>query len=180
DRIEDPIMAAAGRLEKAIAPERDLWPGVEKAIRARSRTQRWPAFAQAAAVVLLVGASSAVTYFVVHEEPRVIEVPRPAVSAEFASFAGAEELGAEYASARGHLVSQFDRELARLTPAARADVERNLAVIRQAIDEISAALDQEPDNQLLQQLLVATYREEAAMMKKVGSLTQQLLPREDI
>jgi hypothetical protein len=71
---DDRLTTAASRLATEISPQRDLWPGIEEAI-ARPKRSRWtPMFAQAAAVVLLVGASSMVTYFVVKEDQRVVEV----------------------------------------------------------------------------------------------------------
>ena len=58
---DEKLMEAAERLSKEIRPERDLWPEIAATINAPA-AKRWsPLFAQAAAVVLLVGASSAVT-----------------------------------------------------------------------------------------------------------------------
>jgi hypothetical protein len=177
---DDRLTTAASRLATEISPQRDLWPGIEEAI-ARPKRSRWtPKFAQAAAVVLLVGASSMVTYFVVKEDQRVVEVLQPTLLTETASFAGRASLGAEYQQAHGSVASQLDVELQRLSPEARADVERNLAVIRHAITDINQALDEEPDNQLLQELLASAYRDELAVMQRVGSLTQQVMSRQDI
>lgn len=177
---DDKLMATASRLATGIEPARDLWPGIEEAIRQPRRPWWTPVLAQAAAVLLLVGASSMVTYLVVSEEPQVIEVPRPSLETEFVSLAGPGTLGDEYDRARGQAVTSLDRELARLSPETRADVERNLAVIRHAIADISAALQEEPDSRLLQQLLVDAYREEVAVMQKVGSLTNRVMARQDI
>jgi hypothetical protein len=74
----------------------------------------------------------------------------------------------------------MDMEMAKLSPEARANVEENLAVIRGAIVEINAALEQEPGNVLLQELLMKTYREELAVMQRVGGLTQDVMLRNDI
>ena len=180
DRDEDRIMQAAAGLATEVSPERDLWPGIEAAIRKPQRSWWTPMLAQAAAVVLLVGASSMVTYVLVKEEPQIIEVARPTLNTEFASHARANSLGAEYDQARDEVVMQLDQNLDRLSPQTRAEVERNLVVIRQAIAEISTALEDEPDNRLLQQLLIATYREEVAIMQQVGRLTNKVLARQDI
>ncbi len=58
------MMTAASQLATGIEPQRDLWPGIERArTETAPRRSRWtPAFAQAAAIVLLVGASSGLTY----------------------------------------------------------------------------------------------------------------------
>jgi hypothetical protein len=177
---DDKLMAAASGLATEIDPARDLWPGIEEAIR-RPRRRPWtPMLAQAAMALLLVGASSMVTYFVIREEPQVIEVRQPALSARPVSLAGPGTLGAEYGRARHAAVSQLESELERLSPETRADVERNLAVIRYAIADISAALQEEPDSQLLRQLLVDAYREEIMVMQKVGRLTSHVMSRQDI
>ena len=100
---DDRLTTAASRLATEISPQRDLWPGIEEAI-ARPKRSRWtPMFAQAAAVVLLVGASSMVTYFVVKEDQRVVEVLQPTLLTETASFAGRASLGAELVRARSHV-----------------------------------------------------------------------------
>lgn len=180
DKYDDKLMAAAGKLATEISPERDLWPDIEQAI-AKPKRSRWtPMLAQAAAVVLLVGASSMVTYYVVSDDPQIVEVVRPALNAEPAAFGGRTTLGEKYRITHGEVSSQLHRELERLSPEARADVERNLAVIRQAIGDINHALAREPDNELLQELLANAYREELATMQRVGSLAQQLMSRKDI
>lgn len=179
DRKDDKLIAAAAKLATSASPEHDLWPGIEAAITAPKRRRWSPMLAQAAAVVLLVSASSMVTYFVVKEDQRVIEVFRPTLTAEPAAFGGRQMLGEEYRLARGQVSSQLYREIEKLSPEARADVERNLAVMRQAISAISEALEKEPDNELLQELLADAYREELSMMQRVGALTQQVM-RKDI
>lgn len=177
---DDRLGTAAARLAQDISPQRDLWPGIENAITAPRRSRWMPLFAQAAGVVMLVGASSLLTYFVVKDEQRVIEVVRPVLTTETVAFDGRSLLGLEYNQALGRAQTKLDRELERVSPATRADVERNLAVIRQAIADIDRALEKEPDNELLQELLSRAYREELSIMQRVGSLTQQTMRRQDI
>jgi len=177
---EDKLIAAASTLATEISPEEDLWPGIAAAI-AQPKRSRWtPVFAQAAAIVLLVGASSSVTYFAVKDQQQIIEIVPSGLVFEQASFGGRYVLGVDYQEARGDLVAQLDVELARLSPEAREEVELNLAMIRGAIAQINEALTNEPDNALLQSLLVKTYREELALMQRVGGLTQHVMSRKDI
>ncbi|MCH7834978.1 MAG: hypothetical protein IH911_07890, partial [Proteobacteria bacterium] len=70
--------------------------------------------------------------------------------------------------------------LARLSPDARAGVENNLQVIRDAINDINGALEHEPDNALLQELLLSTYHQELRVMRNVGGLTHRVMSRNDI
>ena len=177
---DDKLIAAASTLSTEISPDKDLWPGIAEAI-AQPKRSRWtPVFAQAAAIVLLIAASSGATYFAVKDQQRIIEIVPPGLVFEQASFGGRYTLGVDYQEARGDLVAQLDIELARLSPEARAEVELNLSMIRGAIAQINEALTDEPDNALLQELLVKTYREELALMQHVGGLTQYVMSRKDI
>jgi Flp pilus assembly protein TadD len=99
---------------------------------------------------------------------------------EQASFGGQYALGMGYQEAHRDVEAQLNVELQRLSPTARQEVEQNLAMIRGAIGQINAALAYEPGNPLLQELLLQAYREELAMMQRVGGLTQHVMSREDI
>jgi hypothetical protein len=176
----DRIVAAAGRLPEEISPERDLWPGIAETI-ARPQRARWtPMFAQAAAVVLLVGASSGLTYLAMKDDQAPAAIVAPDLLFEPASYSAGYALGPEYLEARSEMSASLDEQLARLSPEARADVEMNLAVIRNAIAEINTALDEEPTNPLLQQLLLDAYQNEFALMRQVGGLTNRVMSRKDI
>jgi hypothetical protein len=96
------------------------------------------------------------------------------------SFGGSYHLGPEFMEARDDLASRMDAELARLSPETRAAIERNLADIRAAINEINRALANEPDNALLQDLLLSAYREELTLMRKVDGLANSVMRRTDI
>jgi len=177
---DDELIEAASTLSTEISPGRDLWPGIAAAI-AQPKRSRWTSMlAQAAAVVLLVGASSTITYMAIKDDVRIVEVVPAGLVFEQASFGGRYTLGLEYQEAHRDLQAQLDVELARLSPKAREDVVLNLAMIRGAIGQINVALEQEPDNALLQDLLLQTYREELALMQRVGGLTQHVMSRKDI
>jgi len=176
----DELIAAASKLSTEISPERDLWPGVARAIAGPQRSRWTPRFAQAAAVVLLVGASSMLTYLGTKDQVQIVEVVPAGLVFEQASFGGRYVLGVGYQEAHRDVEAQLRTELERLSPTAREEVEQNLAMIRGAIGQINAALADEPDNPLLHELLLQTYREELAMMQRVGGLTQHVMSRKDI
>lgn len=176
----DRIMTQAAKLSTGLSPERDLWPGIAESI-SRPRRSRWTGMlAQAAAVVLLVGASSGVTYLVMEDNRQPAQVVVPDLLFEPTSFSSGYALGPEFLEARSDMAAQLDAELARLSPETRAEVEKNLVLIRNAIAEISTALDEEPTNTLLQQLLLNAYQDELALMRQVGGLTNRVIPRTDI
>ncbi len=180
DERDDKLLAAAGQLATGISPERDLWPGIAEAIATPQRPRWIPMLAQAAAVVLLIGASSSLTYLAMKDQQQVIEIMPADLVYEQASFGTRYALGVEYQEARGDLAARLDEELARLSPETREEVQLNLAMIRGAIAQINEALEEQPDNALLQDLLLKTYREELALMQRVGGLTQHVMSRSDM
>ncbi len=183
EQRDDKLTRAARQLATGIKPQRDLWPEIERAISepVARPSRRMPMFAQAAAVVLLVGASSGLTYLAVKDDASVV-IPRETPEYTFAraAFGSSYSLGSDYLESRADLLARFERELERLSPGERQDVEHSLEVIRGAIDDINAALRQDPDNTLLQDLLMKTYHEELNVMRKVGGMTQSVMSRRDI
>ena len=176
----DKYVTAASQLATDISPERDLWPGIEQGI-APARRSRWtPSLAQAAVVVLLVGASSGLTFLAMKDNQQPAPVITPDLLFEPAAFSSGYALGPEYLEARSDIAAQLDEELARLSPEVRADVEQNLKLIRNAIAEINSALEEEPTSTLLQQLLLNAYQDELALMHRVGGLTNRVMSRKDI
>ena len=176
---DDKLAIAAQRLVTEISPERDLWPGISEAI-ATPRRPRWtPMFAQAAAVVLLIATSSAVTYVAVKDQQQPIMGVAPALVFEQASF-GSHNLGPGFQDARNMLAAELDVELARLAPAARDDVQANLEIIQQVIVDIDRALAEDPDNVHLQERLLRAYRDELSVLRRVGGLTRNVMMRNDI
>lgn len=185
----DPLLRAARALPREIAPPHDLWPGIEAAIvreRARGRRQwhRW--LAQAAAVVLLVGASSGVTVLVMERGGAgTAPAAGPMEPLEFDRVAGVigdrYHLGPGWVDARNELAANLDAKLAKLPPDTRIAVEANIADIRASIGEINKALSDQPDNRLLRDLLLDAYQEELSLMKKVDSIARSAtMRREDI
>jgi hypothetical protein len=96
------------------------------------------------------------------------------------SFGSQYHLGPEFLDARNELAARLDEELARLSPATRNEVETNLETIRAAILEINLALAEEPDNALLQRLLINAYRDELAVMSRVDGIASSVMRRSDI
>ena len=180
---DDKLTVAARQLATDIQPQRDLWPGIEQAITETvPQRSRWtPMLAQAAAVVLLVGASSGLTYLAMKDDqPVVIPQPAPEYTFERAAFGSGYTLGSDYLDTRADMLARFEREVERLSPGERQDVEQSLELIREAINDINAALEQDPDNTLLQDLLMKTYHEELNVMRNVGGVTQSVMSRRDI
>jgi hypothetical protein len=186
--IEAELMAKAARLSTSVTPERDLWPGIEQAITAPPQRERslWNGvWAQAAAIVLLVGGSSGLTYLAMtgDEDPTVPDAagtPQLTFEPVSGSFGSQYNLGPDYIDARRVVSGNLDEQLEQLSPETRDAVRRNMATIQQAIDDINVALAEDPDNVLLQQLLIDTYLDELALMRQVDGISNAAMYREDI
>lgn len=188
----DPLDEALASLPQDVAPQRDLWPQI------RAEIEQTPIVAPAsrveanwfrlAAAVLLVLATSLVTYYVTRQsmQPQIAQtapeaLPTPRVTSQPASFNfGSERLGAGYMDARAELDKRFQQRLASLPPATRAKVERNLADLRHAADEISATLAENPSDPLLQDLLMSTYQSELQLLANVSELPNASSMRTDL
>lgn len=182
-------------LPREVPPERDLWQGIQAEIAktpivtdsapvVHFSRSRWM---QLAAGVLLVLATS-LTTFVITRQPlqqdAVVQVanqpvPTPALNAMPASF-GPEALGAEYLQARSDLNKRFEERIKALPPSARAKLERNLADLRQAANEISATLADHPSDPLLQDLLMSTYQRELQLLADVSEVPVSNAARTDL
>ena len=180
DSFDDKLDRLAGQLATEVTPERDLWPGIEEAI-AEPRRSRWsPMLFQAAAIVLLIGASSAVTYVAVKGDTGPIVQVAPELVFEEAAFGGDYHLGPGFQDARNSLRADLDAELARLSPDVQQEVQANLDSIHAAIIDLNLALEEDPDNVLLQQKLLRAYREELNLLRHVGKVTRRVMARNDI
>lgn len=177
---DDNLMGAAAQLAKDISPERDLWPGIAEAIE-KPASRRWsPMLAQAAAVVLLVGGSSAVTYMTMKGNAPETVIASPEMVFEQASFGNRYNLGPSFQDARNTLVAELEAELQKVSPESRTDIEANLILIRNAVFEMNKALEDDPENIQLQERLLKTYREELALLRRVSGLTRNVMLRNDI
>ena len=179
---DDKLMQAAGKLATEITPERDLWQGIAAAIEeAKPEPRRWtPMLAQAAAVVLLVGASSTITYMTVKDDAPQTVVASPDMIFEQASFGNRYNLGPGFKDARNALAAELDVELQKVSPEVKADVELNLRLIHDEIFKMNQALEEDPENILLQERILRTYREELALIRRVSGLTRNVMMRNDI
>ena len=74
------------------------------------------------------------------------------------AFGPTGQLDPEYVAARRQLTQVLDQRIAALPTSARAKLEFNLGEMRRAADEINAALDEQPGDPLLEELLLKTYQ----------------------
>jgi hypothetical protein len=169
-------------LPPGVEPTRDLWPRIEARLerteahapaQASRRAWAW----QAAAAVLLVAGTALLTATLVQRsrDASLAQSPPPAavqgVRAMPAVFGPAHAPNSEYDAARRQLSATLQQKMAQMPPAARQKLEANLAEMQRAAAEINAALDRQPGDPLLEELLLNTYHDELAMFAVVNQLT---------
>ena len=195
----DPLDQALGSLPREVQPSPEVWNSIQAQLADSSPVTRHSsplAFAsmpwgRMAAGFLLIVASSVVTYVVTQQsaQERILQAQQsaaaqiqqaPAVAVSQVSFGGSD-LGSEYLRTRNALDAEFRRQIALLPPVTRARLERNLADLRRASSEISATLAENPNNALLQELLLSSYQNELNLLRSVTTLAAPAMtqrPRE--
>jgi hypothetical protein len=183
NNVRDPLDSLLARLPREVEPSRDLWPDIKAQLaeaappaRAPLHNQRW--FQLAAAVVLVV-ASSVLTFFVMQQSMQtrvaqarqeVTQQMQPVLSAMPVRFDGYEGLGKGYEEARAQLDAEYEKRIQNLPPVVRAKVQRDLDALRHSAREISSTLAQYPTDPLLQDLLVSTYQREMQLLSEVNTM----------
>lgn len=187
----DPLSQMLAALPKDVQPERDLWQGIQAEIGktpivtdsapvVHFSSSRW---FQMAAGIFLVLATSLTTFVITRnsvEKDAAVQIARaqqqapvPTATAPLnampVSF-GTEALGADYLKARSELDRRFEARMKTLPPSTRAKLERNLADLRHAANEISTTLAENPSDPLLQDLLMSTYQRELQLLADVSDM----------
>jgi len=189
DERIDRLMNAARSLPDDLPLERDLWPEIEARIQGVDASApnrgRWMLGGALAAGLALVAMSSLVTSWLIDEPAPIIVRQAPlhdgaVVAARTATFGSVNVLGPKYETARNDLTRDLDAQMEALTPETREVVQRNLDQIRRAMDEINKELEADPNNVLLQRLLMNTYQNEMAVLMNVNRMMQTLPTRTEI
>lgn len=169
-RMLQELLQRAAELPRAIAPPRDLWPGIAERLQPRRpAASRWT-MGLAAAAALAV----AVT---VTTRPRT-EAPKdgtPTAATLTNSAAGLppalEQAEAEYARAAEQLLAAVAARRDTLPPRTVATLEENLKTIDAALAEVRTALRSDPSNPHLNLLLASTHQRKVEVLRQVMRLT---------
>ena len=171
-------------LPQELSPERDLWPEIHASIHPAvsepqgSRFDRY--YPLAAAAVLFVFVSSGLNFLNEEGSPPVlsqqsIELDNgQLLNASISSAASGQLINAGYEEVRNELVSDLVSRLETLSPEEKVVIERNMANIDAALAEINTALKADPDNMLLQKLLISAYSNDLALFGEINSMTRNL------
>jgi anti-sigma factor RsiW len=153
------LLAGAAALPREMEPRRDLWPGIAARIAALGSAGRpgrswWTPAALAAAAAVLMALAA--------------QLPRQGPGPEVAPVPVAAHSPADPLQA---VEADYERAAATLAPETMASVERNLAVIDEAMAEVRAALRQDPRSRELRHMLVSTHRKKLDVLRHVVKLS---------
>jgi hypothetical protein len=178
------LLAAAAALPREVVPERDLWPTIAARIGGGSVVagnfaplgRGWRVgrdlLAAAASVVIV-----AAVVLVVSQGRRVGSDSEwrkaPSGTVRLAGFE-LDSVRGSFTKARQELVSLIDARRSALTPDTIKVVDENLRVIDTAVERIETALKLDPGNRELTTLLVATYRQEVDLLRRVNQLASKV------
>jgi len=197
ERTEAELDPRIARLPRAVEPGRDLWPDIEARLDTAApdgdarRVTRYARRGAAAAAVCAV----ALLPLLLREAPvadgpvSMATVPEPRATG--LDTAGQQlrlrnaavtsvEPGPEYRAARAEVLALLEGRLAELAPEDREIVLRNIETIRRALEEIDGALQDNPDDPLLQELMLQAYQRELDVMARVNGLAGPARRRTDL
>lgn len=161
----EPAISQVADLPRSIEPPAETWATIRRRLSPRfPKTRRFslPAWALAAAAVVVIIASSATTVVLLRRSPTSQAAEAPS--------RGADKMEAQYASATAELSAELAKARTRLDPATYALIERNLRVIDSALVESRRALASDPRNQVLEQLVVATWRQKMDFLRRATAI----------
>jgi hypothetical protein len=149
------LAAKIAELPRGIEPQRDLWHGIEARIAPPARRPRWVELAVAAGVAAFV--SGAMFFWLDRGGLR----DRPDMQLAY------QQLDATYQPLRKAAFERYRGQAEMLDPALRQTVDKNLAIIDGALNEIRMTLADRPNDPALRQMLQWTYVQELAVIDAV-------------
>jgi hypothetical protein len=177
------LLEQAAALPREIAPGRDLWGAIEERIRdrpvipiriARPPVRRgWTREILAAAAAALVVVSSATTAYLMQRSPGAplaSPVPVGGGTQEGTAFVAFGPAEAEYLRVAGELEAVLEAGHGVLAPETVEVVEASLAIIDEAIREVRAALEADPNNRDLVMLLSGAYGRRVELLQTAAMI----------
>lgn len=174
------LLARVHALPAGVRPPRDLLAQVHAAIDAQQVrplraaghqtlwSLRWPL---AAAALVLIIATALITRALSHQGIQL--QPAIALSPPGATLVGTELRGLEqtYVGAIAELQSLIDSNQAELSPETRALLAESLRIIDRAIRESRSAAQQNPANQMVNQMLRSAYEKKLDLLRRATAVT---------
>jgi anti-sigma factor RsiW len=169
------VVAAVSTL-KPVEPPRAAWSRIEQTIRGQRRVTRGPLWPWLAAAAVLVMAT-----FAGLKLAGVWQTRPSSSTAAMAPAADAEAVEAELQLALQHYqnaVAGLERIASAgkgsLDPQLASTLEKNLAVVDQAISESRSALKAQPDSEPAQQSLLESFKSKIALLQDTVALINEM------
>jgi len=189
------LVSSASALPKSVLPPEDIWSELRnwleerkevvlptsrrvadresRSIHARRPSGRMVAVLAAAAVILIV-LSSGITALVLRNGTREMAgsgaTLTPAQAPSIVLPAGFRQTENEFNRTIEELQQAVDTQRGQLSPETIRTVDRSLAVVDSAIAEARAALLADPNNQMLVDLLSASYQRKLDLLRRTSEL----------
>ena len=175
------LREGASVLSKHIEPGRDLWPGIAARLAPTNAAERSTRegrgrFSKYTRRVLVASAAAVAVFLAIASVYRQTKGPdRPGTYDEQAGGLEAELIEADraYAVARDELLAVLSDREPHLSPETAQVIRDNLTIIDQAVRETRQALDEDPGNERLARLLVATHQQGIDLIRHALSLPDE-------
>ena len=193
------LLGTVKSLPRSVLPPDDMWPNLRRSLNERKdivlptagsvvgsaigstsgyRPPRRMIPVLAAAAVVLIAISSGITALVLRggardlarrdSGPSASQAARPRSGATI--LAGFTQTEHEFNRTIGELKQAVDTQRGQLSPETVRTVDRSLAVVDSAIAEARAALLADPNNQMLIDLLSASYQRKVDLLRRTSEL----------
>jgi anti-sigma factor RsiW len=179
--VREPPVRSWSRLERAIKLEAEAH-GAPSAASDSQAVDAWRRAAfQPATLAWLAAAAALVVAVYVGMRTRPATPPPSSVAADSATSGSAQAVESELRAAEQHYENAIkgleqitNAEQAALDPATAATLQKNLAVIDQAITESRAALRTQPTSEPAQQSLIESFKSKIALLQDTVALINEM------
>ena len=179
------LVERAAHAPASIEPEDDLWPEIRGAIESRRTLSlptgapaRWGvsrrslvATALAASVVVAVASSATTALLLRRGAPPAATPVADHAATDGDALRHYAALERDYDRSARQLWAALEAERGTLSPATVATVERSAAAIDRAIAEARAALERDPGNGLLVEMLAASHERKLDLLRRATQLS---------
>jgi hypothetical protein len=164
------LLAASRALPVVVEPPDDLWTDVHARLAPRRRHAWLSGWTLAAAALVLVAVSSAVTALLMRHSARPAPVVAQSQPFPVVLPAQLRAVEASYDITARELAATLAQRRAALSPATIAKIETSLRVIDRAIAEARQALAEDPANRTLVDLFSSNYERKLELLRRAAEL----------
>ena len=167
------LLAATATLAREIPPAEDLWPDIRAGIgrqRWSGARTRWLGLAASLLVMALAG-STALWLHEGDRTPAVGEASGTAMPAGYEESTTIDDQVREYVEAAELLQASIRERKTQLSPETMVILEKNLAIIDQAISEVRGVLESDPADRGNALMLQAMHQQKVELLRRVTRLS---------